>query len=180
VPGFAVVIKLSFLRPSIFRGKQQVHRAEDLSDGQDEPAIFGDDVYNDEIDLRWKISDPTPTPASLRHGAVQIPHKGTRGLHLDAPEFIAFWPVPADQDEVKLLSFAVWFSHSKAEAGGFVNKGVLRKFPSALGRVPTPPGSLSLRRWEALGRRAAFWHGVEKQKAQAGSLRLFLCLFLWD
>jgi hypothetical protein len=101
-------------------------------------------------------------------------------FHLNAEEFFSFGPIAADEDEVEALAIPEGFGDSEAEAGGFVGEGEFGKLSTTLGVEFLSPGSLSLRRWEALGRRAAFWHGVEKQKAQAGSLRLFLCLFLWD
>jgi hypothetical protein len=72
VPGFAVPIKLSVLRPPLGR-EQQLHPVRYGPDWKLEPADLWDDVGNDEIDFCGKISDPAASAVPLRHNAVEIP-----------------------------------------------------------------------------------------------------------
>jgi len=161
VPGFAVGFVDS--AAAVFRAEGQAGGG--VANGKDEIGVVGNDVDDDEIDFGGGVGDDASAGVPGWTDVVEAVDQAGGAFYLDAPEFFAFGPVAADEDEVETFAVAVGLGDSEALGRGFVGEGQFGELSAALGVEFLLAGSLRARRWEASARRAGFWHWAEKQKS---------------
>ncbi len=78
---------------------------------------------DDEIDFGGQVGDHASAGVPGRADVVQAVDQAGGAFYLHAPEFVAFGPAAADEDEVEALAVAVGLGDSETFAGGFVSEG---------------------------------------------------------
>jgi hypothetical protein len=155
VPGFAV----GFVQPRSARAlRADPHKERRFPDGEDEKDIVRNNIDHHEIHFARQVRDNAIAGTAVSLYLVVTPVWRGAALDLHPPEFVAFGPVAADENEVETFAVAVGFGDSEAEGGGFVGEGEFSELSAALGVELPLAGSLRAGRWGASGRRAAFWN----------------------
>src|SRR5580692_125986 len=119
VPGFAV----GFVDSAAVAFGAEGEAGGGVSDGEDEIGVVGNDVDDDEIHFGGFVGDDASTGVPGRADVVEAADQAGGAFYLHTPEFFAFGPVSADEDEVETFAIAVGLGDSEALAGGFVGEG---------------------------------------------------------
>ena len=106
-------------------------------DGDDKPAVLGNDVGDNKINFLGSIRNQASVCATAAIDMVAAVTKRGRGFDLDAPEAMSRF-----EDEIVAFAVAVGLGHVETLGGSFVNERQFGKFSAALGGEFALAGSL--------------------------------------